>query len=78
MADKPKFEGLSFKCAKCEDLIVLRRPREFGQCGCGASSGDAGDGHYYRLGGEAVWWETPPLPSPTTEAILKARRKKKK
>ena len=75
MDKPPAFHGLSFKCAKCGDLIVLHRPREFGQCGCGASHGDAGDGHYYRLGGEAVWWETP---SPITKAILQSRRKKKK
>lgn len=39
-------------------MVELFLAREYKECGCGKSSGDAGDGYYYRLGGAAkgLYW----------------------
>lgn len=47
------FQPLTFACLKCGNVVRLGRPKEFGRCACGDSYGDAGDGHYHRLGGSA-------------------------
>lgn len=47
------FQPLTFACLKCGNVVRLGQPKQFGKCGCGDSFGDAGDGHYHRLGGYA-------------------------
>ena len=61
-ATKPKKAKVMFlpyaaTCNHCDDLMVTVRPRHFVTCSCGASNLDAGDGYYWRCGGEIsqVW-----------------------
>jgi len=44
---------VGFRCLDCKDILLFSRKREFRTCKCGNSSGDAGDGFYYRLMGQA-------------------------
>lgn len=58
---KPKrdpFKPIAVTCGSCGRLIAAQRPREYVTCGCPASTMvDAGDGYYWRCGGEVdqVW-----------------------
>lgn len=49
---------LRFECLECGEMVECFKAGEFKECGCGKSSGDAGDGYYYRLGGAAkgLYW----------------------
>ena len=48
---EPQIVG--FRCMDCNDVVLFSRQKEFKTCKCGRSSGDAGDGLYYRLMGMA-------------------------
>lgn len=55
---KPKmFLPYAATCGSCKDLMVTVRPRHFVTCKCGDSNLDAGDGIYWRCGGniDKVW-----------------------
>ena len=47
------YKLIGFQCLKCREVYIFKYSKQFIECGCGASNGDAGDGFYYRLGGQA-------------------------
>ena len=56
-ASRNQFLPYAATCSVCDDLMVTVKPRHFVTCKCGKSNLDAGDGYYWRCGGQVaqVW-----------------------